>query len=67
MAKLKRNAFMNGLSGVMEDWTFLWTHGQQTVMKTQDMSKVKWSKARKATVAPKVRAHYEKVAKKAAR
>jgi hypothetical protein len=57
-------------------------HGQLTVMKTPDMSKVKWSEAQKASrerfkqaihyahqamADPKLRAHYQKLGKKADR
>jgi hypothetical protein len=70
------------MSGKMGAFTYRWTYGQQTVMKTPDMSNVKWSKAQKAhrqrfkqairyarsaMAEPKVRAHYEKVGKKAGR
>jgi DnaJ-class molecular chaperone len=70
------------LSGKMGDWTYRRMYGKQTIMKTPDMSKVKWSEAQKesrrrfkeaiayahrAMADPKVRAHYEKIAKKANR
>ena len=70
------------LRGKMGDWTYRRMYGKQTLMKTPDMSKVKWSKAQKeqrerfrqairyarqAMADPDVRAHYEKVAKKAER
>jgi len=70
------------LRGKMGDWTYRRMYGNQTIMKTPDMSNVKWSKAQKANRArfrkaiiyarmamdnPKVRAHYEKAAKKADR
>jgi hypothetical protein len=57
-------------------------HGKQTLMKTPDMSKVKWTKAQKANrqrfkkaityarqamAEPKVRAYYVKAGKKADR
>ncbi len=66
----------------MGDWTYRRMYGKQTIMKTPDMSKVKWSKAQKeqrerfreaihyarqAMADPDVRAHYEKVGKKANR
>lgn len=70
------------LRGKMGDWTYRRMYGKQTIMKTPDMSKVKWSKAQKANRArfseaiayarqamadPKVRTHYEKLGKKANR
>jgi len=70
------------LRGKMGDWTYRRMYGRQTIMKTPDMSKVKWSKAQKANrerfrqailyarmamADPKVRAYYEKAAKKAGR
>jgi hypothetical protein len=70
------------MSGKMGAFTYLWMYGKQTVMKTPDMSNVKWSKAQKAHRKrfreailyarmamddPKVSAHYEKAAKKAGR
>lgn len=66
----------------MGAFTYRWTYGKQTVMKTPDMSNVKWSKAQKAhrqrfreairyacraMADPKAGAHYEKAAKKAGR
>ena len=62
--------------------TYRVMYGKQTAMKTPDMSRVKWSKAQKASrerfadaidyakqamADPKVRAHYEKLGKKANR
>jgi hypothetical protein len=70
------------MSGKMGIYTYRVMNGKQTLMKTPDMSNVKWSKAQKASRArfreaifyakqamadPKTRAHYEKVAKKANR
>ena len=70
------------LRGKMGDWTYRRMYGQQTIMKTPDMSKVKWSKAqnsnrerfaeaiyyaKQAMADPKVKAHYEKAARKADR
>src|SRR5512133_2753027 len=70
------------LRGKMGDWTYRRMYGKQTIMKTPDMSKVKWSKAQKeqrqrfgeaiayarqAMADPKVRAHYEQVSKEAGR
>ena len=65
------------LRGKMGGWTYRRMYGKQTIMKTPDMSGVKWSKAqqahrqrfkeaiayaRNAMAEPNVRAHYEKVA-----
>jgi hypothetical protein len=73
---------LRALRGKMGDWTYRRMYGKQTIMKTPDMSKVKWSKAQKANrerfgeaifyarqaiADPKIRAHYEKVARKAKR
>jgi hypothetical protein len=70
------------MSGKMGAFTYRWTYGQQTIMKTPDMSNVTWSKAqkehrqrfkqaiiyaRRAMADPKVRAHYEKIAAKKGR
>ena len=70
------------MSGKMGAFTYRWMYGKQTLMKTPDMSKVKWSKAQKASrerfreaihyakqamADPEVRVHYEKVGKKAGR
>jgi hypothetical protein len=80
--KVKLNPMVDRLSGKVEGITFRWMYGKQTVMKTPDMSKVKWSKAQKANrerfseaiayaraamADTKVHAHYEKVGKKAGR
>src|SRR5512141_850556 len=82
MVKLILQPGLLELRGKMGDWTYRRMYGQQTIMKTPDMSKVKWSKAQKqhrerfreailyahqAMADPKVRAHYEKVGKKADR
>jgi hypothetical protein len=70
------------LRGKMEGWTYRRMYGKQTLMKTPDMSKVKWSEAQKANrerfaeaihyahqamADPKLRAHYEKLGRKANR
>jgi hypothetical protein len=62
--------------------TYRWMYGKQTVMKTPDMSNVKWTEAQKsnrerfaeaihyarqAMAEPTVRAHYEELGKKANR
>ena len=82
MVKVILNPGIRRMSGKMGDWTYRWMYGKQTVMKTPDMSKVKWSKAQKvhrqrfkqaiayarqAMADPKVRSHYEKAGKKAGR
>jgi hypothetical protein len=82
MVKVILNPGIRRMSDKMGDWTYRWTHGKQTVMKTPDMSKVKWSKAQKANrerfkkairyarqamADPKIRAQYEKRGKKANR
>lgn len=79
MVKVILNPGLRRMSGKMGDWTYRWMYGKQTVMKTPDMSKVKWSKAqkahrqrfreairyaRRAMADPKVRAHYEEIGKK---
>jgi hypothetical protein len=70
------------MTGTIGKLSYRWMHGQQTAMKTPDMSKVVWSEAqknhrkrfkqairyaKKAMSDPNVRAHYEKMAKKADR
>jgi DnaJ-class molecular chaperone len=82
MVKVLLQPGLRALSGKMKDWTDRRMYGKQTIMKTPDMSKVKWSKAQKehrqrfreairyaheAMADPNVRAHYEKVAKKSHR
>ena len=79
MVKVILNPALRALSGTMAGMTFRQMYGKQTLMKTPDMSKVKWSKAQKehrkrfkqavvyarmAMDNPKVRAHYEKAAAK---
>jgi hypothetical protein len=80
MVKVILNSGLRRLSGKMGDWTYRWMHGKQTIMKTPDMSRVKWSKAqeahrrrfraairyaRRAMADPDLRAHYEKQGKRA--
>jgi hypothetical protein len=70
------------MSGKMGIYTYRVMYGKQTLMKTPDMSKVKWSEAqkrergrfaeaiayaRRAMADPKVRAHYQKLGEKANR
>lgn len=81
LVKVILNPAIQELSGTMAGMTFRPMYGKQTIMKTPDMSKVKWSKAQKAHRRrfkqaviyarmamdnPKVRAHYEKTAAKKA-
>ncbi len=82
MTKAKIHPVIKELSGTMAGITFRRMHGKQTIMKTPDMSKVKWSKAQKdhrqrfkkaiiyarvAMADPIVRAKYEKAAMKKGR
>jgi hypothetical protein len=82
MVKVILQSGLRELRGKMGDWTYRRMYGKQTIMKTPDMSKVKWTKAQKehrkrfreatryaqmAMADPKARAHYEKVARKADR
>ena len=80
--KVELNPTVDKYRGKFGKMTFRWMYGKQTVMKTPDMSKVKWSKAqqenrtrfaeaihyaKRAMENPKARAHYEKLGKKAKR
>lgn len=82
MAKVIIHAPFVKYTGKIGKLSYRWMYGKQTVMKTPDMSKVKWSKAQKesrqrfkqaiayarqAMADPKVRARYEKAGKKAGR
>ena len=82
MVKVILQPGLKELRGKMGDWTYRRMYGKQTIMKTPDMSKVKWSDAQKASrerfaeaihyakramADPKARAHYEKLGKKAKR
>jgi hypothetical protein len=82
MAKVELDAPFQRFTGKIGKLSYRWMYGQQTVMKPPDMSRVKWSAAQKANrerfregidyaraamADPKVRAHYEKIAKKANR
>ncbi len=82
MVKVILQSGVRELRGKMGDWTYRRMYGKQTIMKTPDMSNVKWSKAQKAErtrfaeaiayakqamADPKVRDHYEEVGKKANR
>jgi hypothetical protein len=48
MAKVVLDAPFKKITGKIGKLSYRWTYGQQTVMQTPDMSKVKWSKAQKA-------------------
>ena len=82
MTKVALQPGLRELRGKMGDWTYRRMHGQQTIMKTPDMSRVKWSKAQKAIrqrfseaihyarqalADPAIRVHYEKVGEKTGR
>ena len=80
--KVELNPTVDKYRGKIGKLTYRVMYGKQTVMKTPDMSKVKWSKAQKASrqrfseaihyakqamADPKVRMQYEKAGKKANR
>lgn len=82
MVKVRLHPPVASMSGKMGAYTYRFTYGRQTLMKTPDMSRVKWSQAQKehrkrfkaairyarlAMADATVRAHYEKVALKAGR
>ena len=82
MTKVELQPGLRALRGKMGDWTYRQMNGKQTVMKTPDMSRVKWSKAQKANrgrfreaiayarqamADPAVRVHYEKIGEKTGR
>ena len=82
MAKVELDAPFRRFTGKIGKLSYRWMYGKQTVMKTPDMSRVKWSEAQKsnrerfaeaiayarqAMAEPTVRAHYEKLGKKANR
>jgi len=82
MTKVILQPGLRELRGKMGDWTYRQMYGKQTIMKTPDMSRVKWSRAQKASrqrfkqaiayarqamADPRVSAHYEEVARKAGR
>jgi len=48
MAKVELEAPFRRITGKIGKLSYRWTHSQQTVMKTPDMSRVKWSEAQKA-------------------
>ena len=49
MAKVELDAPFKKITGTIGKLSYRWTYGQQTVMKTPDMSRVKWSAAQKAS------------------
>ena len=80
--KVELNPTVDRFRGKIGGMTYRVMYGKQTAMKTPDMSKVKWSEAQKANrerfaeaiayaraamADTKIRAHYEKVGKKANR
>ena len=80
--KVELNPTVERFRGKIGGMTYRVMYGKQTAMKTPDMSKVQWSEAqkasrerfaeaiayaRKAMADPTVRAHYEKLGKKANR
>ena len=82
MAKVELDAPFKRIQGKIGKLSYRWMYGQQTVMKTPDMSKVEWSKAQKANrqrfakairyakqamADPQASAQYEKQGKKAGR
>ena len=82
MAKVVLDAPFRRIKGKIGKLSYRWMHGQQTVMKTPDMSGVKWSKAqqanrqrfagaihyaRQAMADPNASAQYEKLGKKTGR
>jgi hypothetical protein len=82
MTKVTLHPPVKNMSGKLGIYTYRVMYGKQTLMKTPDMSKVKWSKAQKANrqrfkkaiayarqamADPKFRAYYGKAAKKAGR
>lgn len=82
MVKVRLHPPVKSMSGKMGIYTYRYTRGQQTLMKTPDMSGVKWSEAQKsnrerfrqaiayaraAMADPEIRAHYETLGKKANR
>ena len=82
MVKVRLHPPVKSMSGKMGIYTYRFTNGKQTLIKTADMSQVEWSEAQKANRArfreaiayarqamadPTVRAHYEKLGKEANR
>jgi hypothetical protein len=82
MVKVRLHPPVKSMSGKMGIYTYRIMNGRQTLMKTPDMSGVKWTEAQKASRArfadaihyakqamadPGTRAHYEQAGKKANR
>jgi hypothetical protein len=82
MVKVRLHAPVKSMSGKMGIYTYRYTYGRQTLMKTPDMSNVKWSEAQKASrqrfkqaiayarramADPQVSAQYEEAGRKAGR
>jgi len=82
MVKVLLQPGLQELSGAMGGWTYRRMYGKQTLMRTPDMSRVKWTRAQKdqrkrfrqavsyarsALADPNARAQYEKLAKKTGR
>ena len=82
MVKVRLHAPVKSMSGKMGIYTYRVMYGKQTLMKTPDMSKVKWTKAqtesrerfrkaiayaKQAMADPQLRAHYEEAGQKANR
>ena len=82
MTRVRLHPPVKSMSGKMGIYTYRVMYGKQTLMKTPDMSKVKWTKeqkenrgrfaeaihyAKQAMADSKLRAHYEKLGKKANR
>ena len=80
--RVELNPTVDKYRGKIGKLTYRWMYGKQTVMKTPDMSNVKWSKAQEANrerfaeailyahqamTDSTARAHYEKIARKADR
>jgi hypothetical protein len=80
--RVELNPTVEKYRGKIGKLTYRWMYGKQTVMKTPDMSNVKWSKAQEANrehfreairyakqamADPDIRAYYEKAAEKADR
>ena len=82
MAKVELDAPFKRIRGKIGKLSYRWMHGQQTVMKTPDMSNVQWSEAQKANrqrfgkairyarqamADPEASAHYETLGKESGR
>ena len=82
MVKVRLHPPVASMSGKMGIYTYRRMYGKQTLMKTPDMSRVKWTRAQKASrerfreaihyakqamADPKVRVHYEKLGEKTGR